>query len=313
MMTNATALTFFHLTGLSHMTQRLRVLVFAVTLLCYAAILLVNGLLIVTIVLEKKLHEPMYFFVCNQCVNGLYGTVAFFPKFLYDLLSKSHIISYFGCLMQVFIIYSYAASEIAILAVMAYDRYVAISRPLEYHAIMTKCRVLLLVTFSRIVPMLCQAVVTIMSSKLELCGSHINKLYCENWSLLKLSCNPVTSNSIVGFVNIVFYFGHDLFIMCSYVQLVKLAFRSEDGKKKFTQTCVPHLLSLFNITVALLFDLMYARYGTSSMPQSLKNFMAIQILAIPPLLNPIIYGMKLSKIRNKILQSFRRKKGFELS
>ncbi|XP_077436179.1 olfactory receptor 4B13-like [Vanacampus margaritifer] len=308
-MANATAVNFIHLTGLSHMSQRLRLLLFAVTSLCYAAILLVNGVLIVTIILDKKLHEPMYFFLCNLCVNGLYGTVAFFPKFLHDLLSKSHIISYFGCLMQVFVIYSYAESEIAILAVMAYDRYVAICRPLHYPSIMTKCRVLLLVTFSRLTPLLCQAIVVIMTSKLELCGSHINKVYCENWSLIQLSCSPATANSIVGFVIILFYFGHDLFIMCSYVQLVKLAFRSKEGRKKFMQTCVPHLLCLFNVTVALLFDLMYARYGTSSMPQSLRNFMAIQILAIPPLLNPIIYGLKLSKVRNNVLKYFRRKKG----
>ncbi|XP_077436228.1 olfactory receptor 4B13-like [Vanacampus margaritifer] len=307
-MANATAVNFIHLTGLSHMSQRLRLLLFAVTSLCYAAILLVNGVLIVTIILDKKLHEPMCFFLCNLCVNGLYGTVAFFPKFLHDLLSKSHIISYFGCLMQVFVIYSYAASEIAVLAVMAYDRYVAICRPLQYHSIMTKCRVLLLVTFSRLTPLLCQAVVVIMTSKLELCGSHINKVYCENWSLIQLSCSPATANDIVGFGNILFYFGHDLFIMCSYVQLVKLALRSKEGRKKFMQTCVPHLLCLFNVTVALLFDLMYARYGTSSMPQSLKNFMAIQILAIPPLLNPIIYGLRLSKVRNNVLKYCRRKK-----
>ncbi|XP_049583365.1 olfactory receptor 6N1-like [Syngnathus scovelli] len=310
-MRNATAFTFFHLTGLSHMTQRLRVLLFVITWLCYAAILLVNLVLIVTIILEKKLHEPMYLFLCNLCFNGLYGTVVFFPKFLHDLLSKSHVISYVGCLLQVFVIYSYAASEMAILTVMAYDRYVAISRPLEYHSIMTKCRMVFLMLYSRVMPLLCQAIVVIMSSKLELCGSLIDKVYCENWSLLQLSCNPTTSNSIVGFVNIVFYFVHDLFVLCSYVQLVKLALRSKEGKKKFLRTCVPHLLCLVNITVALLFDLMYARYGTSSMPRSLRNFMAIQILVIPPLLNPIIYGLKLSKLRNKVLQYFRGKKSFE--
>ncbi|XP_061142338.1 olfactory receptor 6N1-like [Syngnathus typhle] len=310
-MRNATAFTFFHLAGLSHMTQRLRVLLFVITWLCYAAILLVNLVLIVTIVLEKKLHEPMYLFLCNLCFNGLYGTVVFFPKFLHDLLSKSHVISYFGCLLQVFVIYSYAASEIAILTVMAYDRYVAISRPLEYHSIMTKRRMVFLMVYSRVTPLLCQAIVVIMSSKLELCGYLIDKVYCENWSLLQLSCNPTTSNSIVGFVNIVFYFVHDLFILCSYVQLVKLALRSKEGKKKFLHTCMPHLLCLVNITVALLFDLMYARYGTISMPRSLRNFMAIQILVIPPLLNPIIYGLKLSKLRTKVLQYFRGKKSFE--
>ncbi|XP_077473154.1 olfactory receptor-like protein COR2 [Stigmatopora argus] len=310
-MTNATALTFFNLTGLSDMTQKLRAFLFAVTLLCYGAILLVNGVLIVTIIWDKKLHEPMHLFLCSLCFNGLYGTVAFFPKFLYDLMSRSHVISYFGCLLQVFVIYSYASSEIAILAVMAYDRYVAICRPLEYHSVMTKCRVMLLMAFSRFLPMLCMGIVVIMSSKLQLCDFFIEKLYCDNWSLLQLSCNQITINSIVGFSVTLFYFGHDLFIMYSYVYLVKIAFRSKEGKRKFTQTCVPHLLCLLNITVALLFDLMYARYGTSVMPRPLRNFMAVQILAIPPLLNPIIYGYKLSRVRNNIIRYFKRKKSFK--
>ncbi|XP_057708502.1 olfactory receptor 13D1-like [Corythoichthys intestinalis] len=292
------------------MTQKLRAILFGVTSLCYAAILLVNGVLIVTIIWDKRLHEPMYLFLCNLCFNGLYGTVAFFPKFLYDLLSTSHVISYVGCLLQVFVIYSYGASEIAILAVMAYDRYVAIGRPLEYHSIMTKRRVMFLVAFSRVLPLLSQGTVVIMTSKLQLCGSFIEKLYCDNWSLLQLSCNQITINSTVGFISILISCGHDLFIMYSYVHLVKIAFKSKEGKKKFMQTCVPHLLCLINITIALLFDLMYARYGTTSMPKSLRNFMAVQILTMPPLLNPIIYGLILSKVRNNILQCFKRKKGF---
>nr|XP_057937753.1 olfactory receptor 13D1-like [Doryrhamphus excisus] len=307
-MTNVTAIPFFDLTGLSHMRQKLRVVLFSVTLLCYCVILLVNGVLIVTIIREKKLHKPMYFFLCNLCINSLYGTAAFYPKFLYDLLSNNHMISYVGCLLQVFVIYSYAATDFSILAVMAYDRYVAICRPLEYHSIMTKCRVVMLVAFSRLVPLFSQGTVLIMTSRLKLCGSYIHKLYCENWAILKLSCNSITTNNIVGFIFILFYFGHDIFIIVSYVQVIKLAFRSKDGKKKFTQTCVPHLLCLLNVSVALLFDLMYARYGTESMTQSVRNFMAIQFLMIPPLLNPIIYGLKLTNVRNNIFKYFTRKR-----
>ncbi|KAM9346867.1 olfactory receptor 5M5-like [Symphorus nematophorus] len=276
-------------------------MLFSLTLLCYSVILLVNGALIVTIILEEKLHEPMYIFLCNLCINSLYGTAAFYPKFLFDLLSDSHTISYTACLLQVFVIYSYVATDFSILALMAYDRYVAICRPLEYYSVMTKHRVVFLVCLSRTVPFLCQTIVMIMTSKLELCGSHIEKLYCENWSILKLSCNSVITNNIVGFIIILFYFGHDLFIVCSYVQLINLAFKSREGRRKFMQTCVPHLLCLLNVTVALLFDLMYARYGTSSVSQSVKNFMAIQFLMIPPILNPVIYGLKLTQVRNSFL------------
>lgn len=299
-MTNATAINIFHLSGLSDMTAKQRLILFILTWLCYSAILLVNGVLIVTIIRKEKLHEPMYVFLCDLCINSLYGTAAFYPKFLFDLLSNTHVISYAGCILQVFVIYSYAATDFSILAVMAYDRYVAICRSLEYHSIMTKHRVVLLLGFSRFVPLLCMIVVMTMSSKLELCGSYINKLYCENWSILKLSCNSITTNNIIGFVLIFFYCGHDLFIVCTYVQLIKSAIRSREGRKKLAQTCMPHFLCLLNVLVALLFDLMYTRYGSVSVSQSVRNFMAIQFLMIPPLLNPIIYGLKLTKIRNSI-------------
>ncbi|KAK2839610.1 hypothetical protein Q5P01_013350 [Channa striata] len=300
-MINATILSGFTLSGLNDTSTKYRVTIFSLTLFSYCVILLLNVALIVTVILEEKLHEPMYIFLCNLCLNSLYGTAAFYPKFLSDLLSNSHVISYSGCLLQIFVIYSYATTDFSVLAVMGYDRYVAICRPLQYHLVMTKYNIVLLVCFSRLVPLFNQAIVMIMSSKLELCGSHIDKLYCENWSILKLSCNSVTTNNVVGFVCIVVYFGHYLFIVYSYVQLVKSVLRSREGRRKFMQTCVPHLLCLLNVTVALLFDLMYARYGSASLSQSVKNFMAIQFLLIPPILNPIIYGLKLTQVRNSLL------------
>ncbi|XP_042350660.1 olfactory receptor 49-like [Plectropomus leopardus] len=297
-MINATILSAFTLSGLNDTTMKHRVTLFSLTLMCYIVILFVNGALIFIIILEEKLHEPMYIFLGNLCLNSLYGTAAFYPKFLFDLLSNTHVISYTGCLLQVFVIYSYAATDFSVLALMAYDRYVAICRPLEYHSVMTKHRAVVLAFFSRLLPLLCQTILMIMTSKMELCGSHIEKLYCENWSILKLSCNSITTNNIVGFIIIFFYFGHDLFIFCSYVQLVKYTLKSREGRRKFMKTCVPHLLCLLNISVALLFDLMYTRYGSSSISPSVKNFMAIQFLMIPPVLNPIIYGLILTQVRN---------------
>ncbi|XP_049905651.1 putative gustatory receptor clone PTE01 [Epinephelus moara] len=300
-MINATILNAFSLSGLNDMTTKHRATLFSLAVLCYIVILLVNGSLIVLIILDEKLHEPMYIFLGNLCINSLYGTAAFYPKFLSDLLSNTHVISYTGCLLQVFVIYSYAATDFSVLTLMAYDRYVAICRPLEYHSVMTKHRAVLLVFFSRLVPLLCQTVVMTMTSTVELCGSHIEKLYCDNWSILKLSCSSITTNNIVGFIMIFFYFGHDLFIVCSYVQLVKSALKSRECRRKFMQTCVPHLLCLLTISVALLFDLMYARYGSSSVSQSVKDFMGIQFLMIPPVLNPIIYGLQLTQVRNSLL------------
>lgn len=242
----------------------------------------------------------MYIFLGSLCFNALYGAIGFYPKFLSDLLSDVHVISYVGCFVQIYIIYSNAKIDYSILVVMAYDRYVAICRPLQYHSVMSKQRVMLLLGLSWLVPLCFETCVISLSSMLQLCGSHIDKLYCENWAIVKLACGATTANNIVGMVLIVFYFCHALLIAFSYMQLVKTSLKSDESRKKFVQTCLPHLFCLFNVTASLLFDLMYSRYGSLSLPQHLRNFMAIQFLIITPVLNPIIYGLKLTKIRNTL-------------
>ncbi|XP_041663107.1 olfactory receptor 10H2-like [Cheilinus undulatus] len=300
-MTNASNVFLFTLTSFSA-TTNYRITLFSLTCLCYCTILVVNVCLILTIVLDQNLHEPMYIFVCNLCINGLYGTAAFYPKFAADLLSDIHVISYVGCFLQIFVIYTYATTDFSVLALMAYDRYVAICRPLEYHLIMSLRRSAVLIGVAWIVPIVCEILVVSLTSNLKLCGSHIQKLYCENWSVVKLACGSTTANSIVGMIIILFYCGHVLFILCSYVPLVKSAIKSKESRKKFTQTCVPHLLCLLNVTAALLFDVMYSRYGSASVAPSVKNFMAIQFLMMPPIFNPIIYGMILTKIRQRMVR-----------
>lgn len=242
----------------------------------------------------------MYIFLGSLCVNGLYGATGFYPRFLSDLLSDVHLISNVGCFAQIFVIYSNAKTDYSILVVMAYDRYVAICRPLEYHSVMSKQNIVLLLGLFWIVPLCCETFVIILSSRLELCGSHIDKVYCENWSVVKLACGSTTVNDIVGLFMILFYFCHALLIASSYMQLVKTTIKTTEGRKKFIHTCLPHLCCLFNVTASLLFDVMYSRYGSVSIPQHVRNFMAIQFLIITPLLNPIIYGLNLTKIRNTL-------------
>lgn len=296
-MSNRSSIVVFSLSGFNA-TAKYRNTLFALTFLCYFLIIVVNICLILTIIIEKKLHEPMYIFLGSLCFNGLYGATGFYPKFLSDLLSDDHLISRVGCFVQIYVIYSNAKIDYSILVVMAYDRYVAICRPLEYHCVMSKHRTVLLLALSWLVPLCCETLVISLSSTLELCGSHIDKLYCENWAVVKLSCGATTANDIVGMALIVFYLCHALLIVSSYIQLVKATLKSTEGRKKFVHTCLPHLCCLFNVTASLLFDLMYSRYGSASLPQHLRNFMAIQFLIITPVLNPIIYGLKLTNIRN---------------
>uniref|UniRef100_A0A8C9V052 G-protein coupled receptors family 1 profile domain-containing protein n=1 Tax=Scleropages formosus TaxID=113540 RepID=A0A8C9V052_SCLFO len=297
----------FTLSGISA-TWESRYFFFCITVLCYLLILSVNLTLIFRIVLRKSLHEPMYIFLCSLCLNGLYGTAGFYPKFLYDLLHEPQVISYAGCLIQVLVIYSSVLCDISILTVMAYDRFVAICRPLQYHAVMTKTTVTKLTLFSWIAPVLSMTVLVIFSAGLTLCGSEIEKLYCENWAIVRLlSCFPTTLCNVFGYIVILTYLGHVFFILFSYMKLIKTSITSTEDWNKFMQTCTPHLLSLINVTVALLFDTMYSRYGSRDFPQSLRHFLALEFLVVPPLLNPLIYGLKLRKVRNEVFRCIKNK------
>ncbi|XP_061072405.1 olfactory receptor 8I2-like [Conger conger] len=301
---NATDVSLFTLSGLQDETKERKYVLFSVTLFCYFLIMLINMTLIVTILQEKSLHEPMYIFLCNLCINGLYGTAGFYPKFLYDLLSEYHLISYTGCFLQVFVIYLSVTCDFSILTVMAYDRYVAICKPLEYNAIMTWQTIGKLIVICWFPPFVCECLVVSMSNRLTLCGSKIDKLYCENWSIVRLSCYSTTLNNVIGYVIILTYLGHVFFIFISYIELMKTCLKSAAGRRKFMQTCLPHLFSLINVTVALLFDLMYSRYGSRDMPQGLRNLMALEFLVIPPILNPLIYGIQLTKVREAVLRRY---------
>ncbi|XP_036966228.1 olfactory receptor 4E1-like [Acanthopagrus latus] len=300
-MDNVSLITTFFLSGL-HEAMNYRLALFSLTLLCYCLTLLINVTAIVTIILDKNLHEPMYILLCSFCMNSLYGTTGFYPKFLWDLLSPAHVISYSGCLVQALVIYTFACVDLSILSVMAYDRYVAICRPLEYHSVMSKQRLNKLVCYSWMTPFCIVGTNIFLTSRLKLCSPYIARLFCVNWIIVKLACFPAETivNNIVAYVTILIYVFHGIFIVWSYMYLIKTCVNSVEKRAKFMQTCVPHLTSLLTFLVTILLDIMLIRYGSKDLPQAFQNFTAIEFLVIPPLVNPLIYCFKLSKIRRRI-------------
>ncbi|KAM4731303.1 olfactory receptor 2AT4-like [Anableps anableps] len=301
-MNNVSTISVIFLSGLNEI-RNYRSPLFFLSFLCYAIIILVNVCVVLTIILNNELHEPMYILLCAFCMNSLYGTAGFYPKFLSDLLAPVHVISHSGCLMQAQVLYSFACSDLSILALMGYDRYLAICRPLEYHSVMSKQRVITLACLAWLTPFFFIAVNTILASRLKLCSPHLNRLICLNWSIVMLACFPseATPNSIAGYFTIAFYALHFLLILWSYMFVIKTCVGSIENRRKFMQTCVPHLISLFTFSLTLLFDVIYIRFGSKDLSETFKTFVSIEFLLIPPVMNPLIYGFKLTKIRNKIL------------
>ncbi|XP_026228360.1 putative gustatory receptor clone PTE03 [Anabas testudineus] len=279
---------------------------FTLALMSYFITIFTNLLLIVTICTETTLHEPIYIFVCNLCFNGICGASSFYPKLLHDLLVDSYVITYSGCFTQIFVVYSYVFCDFTTLTIMAYDRYLAICKPLQYRTLMTVQKVVQLLLLTWCFSLLETSIGVILTTRLTICSRHVRKIFCTNWEVVKLSCSDTASINIYGFVLTFLHLSQTGLILVSYTHLVRSSLQSCSCRRKFGQTCLPHLVTLLVFTSSLLFDAMYARYGSSSL-QTLQNVLAAEFLVVPPVINPIIYGINLRHIRSRIVHHFTHK------
>ncbi|XP_071212476.1 olfactory receptor 1D2-like [Salvelinus alpinus] len=300
-MENSTQVKLFYLFGLQE-TFNNKSVYFILSLTTYLLIITVNLTLIITIIQEKGLHEPMYIFLCSLCVNGLYGTAGFYPKLLLDLQSDVQVISYGGCFTQAYVIYTSVMCEMSTLTVMSYDRYVAICRPLLYHTIVTNLTVRKLLLFSWCYSLFIGLISLSLTVRLPLCGSRIDKIFCDNPSILKHACLPITINHILSRCIIVVHVLQVLFIVFSYSQILRTCVKSAKVRIKFTQTCVPHLITIFIFVTVTLFDNLQGWNSNVNITLNMRNAMAVQFLVIPPVLNPVIYGLNLQQIRRAVFR-----------
>ncbi|XP_069046889.1 olfactory receptor 52K2-like [Lepisosteus oculatus] len=300
-MENSSQVTSFILAAYTEM-EDLKYFYVAVFLLSYVIIVFGNLVLIAVIFVERSLHEPMFFFLCTLVLNGLYGSTALFPSLMGNMLSQVREVSRACCLAQVFCLHTYGNAEFTILALMAYDRYVAICRPLHYKNIMSPSKVYKLIIFSCVYPILSFSIFFIGTLQLPLCGRVIERLYCLNYSLVKLSCVDTTLYNIAGQISIIiFTLPQLLMILYSYTQILRICLHSSrESKIKALKTCSPHLLALLNYSVGALFELYQTRFSMSHVPHGVRILLSLYFLIIPPMLNPVIYGISIQAIRVKV-------------
>uniref|UniRef100_A0A3B3VQ61 Olfactory receptor n=1 Tax=Poecilia latipinna TaxID=48699 RepID=A0A3B3VQ61_9TELE len=241
---------------------------FFILLVLYVLIIGSNVLLIVVICVNRSLHEPMFLFLCSLFVNELYGSLGLFPFLLVQILSDVHIIPAPLCLLQIFFLYTYGSVEFANLAVMSYDRYVAICRPLQYNSLMTAQRIVFLVSIIWLPPLFCVGFTVFLSSSLQLCGNVINKVYCDNHSIIKLACNDPTANNIyeliMAFLTVCVPVS---VILYTYLRILQVCFSgSKQTRQKAVSTCSPHLASVINFSFGVSFEILQSRFNMDTVP-----------------------------------------------
>ncbi|XP_026187060.1 olfactory receptor 10A6-like, partial [Mastacembelus armatus] len=277
----------------------LRYFYFIMTVLLYIIIVIVNISLIVVICVNRSLHEPMYMFLCSLFVNDLYGSTGLFPFLLVQILSDIHTVSVPFCFLQVFCLYSYGNIEFCNLALMSYDRYLAICYPLQYNRRMTFNKVIILTIVIWLYSFIRCLITLSLSLQLTLCGNIINSLYCSNYLMVKLACSDTKVYNIYGiFAATTSILVPLLPILFSYMKILKVCFSgSKQTRQKAVSTCTPHLVSLLNFSFGCFFEILQSRFDMTRLPSVLRILVSLYFGVLQPLLNPFIYGVQTSKIR----------------
>ncbi|XP_035241133.1 olfactory receptor 52E4-like [Anguilla anguilla] len=275
--------------------------------LSYLVILFCNLFLMATIIVNKSLHQPMYFLLFNLPINDLIGSSALFLQLIKEILLDSRYIEASNCIAQAFFIHVYGVGSVLILSAMAYDRYIAICNPLKYSTIMTNSHIAKIITLVWLVDLLLIGVLFFLLLRLPRCRSLISQTYCDNPSLVALVCADTTINNIYElFITAsiqVFAVG---MILYTYLQILLACFKSKrsDTKSKALQTCATHLTVFLILECLGLFTII--SYRIKQLSPHLRRMIGVSTLIFPPTLNPIIYGLKTKDIRQRINMAIRK-------
>ncbi|XP_075790326.1 olfactory receptor 52B2-like [Pelodiscus sinensis] len=279
--------------------------------LMYVAALLGNSLLLFIIVTERSLHEPMYLFLSMLATADLLLSTSTVPKMLALFWFRAGEISFAACLTQMFFIYISITSESGILLAMAFDRYVAICHPLRYTTLLTKPVIgkIGLAVLTRSVGVFFPYV--FLLKRLKFCRSNLlPHTYCQEWAMARLACNDITPNFWYGIATASLAFGLDaLLIAVSYVLILGAVFHlpSRGSRLKALRTCGSHVCVILMFYTSSFLSYFTKQYG-NIIPGSILNLLANSHVLLPPMLNPVIYGVTSKEILRRVIRWFYRHK-----
>ncbi|XP_044871713.1 olfactory receptor 4S2-like [Mauremys mutica] len=287
--------TEFIFLGVCH-NKMLQPVCFVFFVLVYIATVLGNLLIIVTVKNSQYLKSPMYFFLSYLSIVDMCYSSVTVPKLIADFFMEKKSISFGGCIAQLFVFHFFGCTEIFLLTVMAYDRYIAICKPLHYTTIMTRFVCGSLVMASWVGGFMHSIVQTLLIIQLPFCGpNEIDHYFCDVHPLLKLACSDtylivviVIANS--GMISLISF----VLVVVSYIIiLVSLRTHSSEGRRKALSTCASHIAVVIIFFGPCIF--IYLRPSTTF---SEDKMVTVFYNIITPILNPLIYTLRNEEVKN---------------
>ncbi|XP_016070460.1 PREDICTED: olfactory receptor 52B4-like [Miniopterus natalensis] len=294
--------TVFHLLGIPGLEEQ-HMWISIPFCISYVITLLGNSLLIFIIFTKSSLHEPMYLFLCTLAGTDVVLSTCTVPQSLAIFWFRAGEISLDRCIAQLFFIHSTFISESGILLVMAFDRYIAICYPLRYTTILTHALIgkigvtIFLRSYCTVFPMI------FLLKRLTFCRSNIlPHTACEHIGLAKYSCDDIRVNIWYGFFVLMSTVILDIMLICvSYMLILRAVFRipSQDARHKALNTCGSHVCVIILFYGPGIFSVLTQRFGRHISPH-IHILVANVCFLAPPMMNPIIYGIKTKQIRDQV-------------
>ncbi|XP_028614447.1 olfactory receptor 11G2-like [Grammomys surdaster] len=302
---NSSTITGFILLGFP-CSREGQILLFVLFFIVYLLILMGNASIICAVYCDQKLHTPMYFLLANFSFLEIWYVTSTVPNMLANFLSDTKVISLSGCFLQFYFFFSLGSTECLFLAVMAFDRYLAICRPLHYPALMTGHLCNILVVSCWVLGFLWFPVPITIISQMSFCGSRIiDHFLCDPGPLLALTCSRSPLMEVFWtIITSLILFVPFLFIMGSYTLVLRAVFRvpSRDGQKKAFSTCGSHLtvVSLFYGSVMIMY-----LSPTSEHEAGMQKVVTLFYSLVTPLINPVIYSLRNKDMKHALQKVLR--------
>ncbi|XP_053082143.1 olfactory receptor 8S1-like [Acinonyx jubatus] len=303
-MKNYSAISEFILLGLS-IDPNIQAILFVLFFLIYLFTLMGNFLILLVIRADSHLHMPMYFFLRQLSFLDLCHSSVTVPKMLENLLSESKTIFVESCLAQAFFVFATGGTEACLLAVMAYDRYVAISSPLLYGQVMSNQLCVGMVWGSWGLAFVDALINILLAVNLDYCEDQtLPHFSCELSSLFPLSCSDTSTNfTLLLCSSVLHFFGTFVMIVFSYVRIVStiLSISSTSGRSKAFSTCSSHLT-----TVILFYGSGFLSYLLPTSGSRLAMMLSLQYSVVTPMLNPLVYSLQNKEVKAAMGRMFRK-------